>query len=105
MTRTTGDQRDIKSFVVCECMLDMQEPKDYGEDIRVDLGICGRGLLTEIDERGLEITIPEEAVVGDLPECFTIIWLSCLHGVALKGIGQVVGVGEVKRVGAEMLSD
>jgi hypothetical protein len=46
----------------------MQEPKDYGEDKGIDFGVC-RGLLTKIDERRLQVSVPEKGVVGELPKC------------------------------------
>jgi len=62
MARTTRYERHSKCFVVRECMLYMQEPKDHGEDKGIDFGVC-RGLLTKIDERRLQVSVPEKGVV------------------------------------------
>lgn len=54
--------------MICECMLNVYESKHDGKNECVDFGICGRRLGTEIDEGGLEVSVPVEAVVATLPE-------------------------------------
>lgn len=47
-----------------------------------------------------QITIPEESVIGPLPQGFGFI-LGSKSGEALKGVGDIVGVREVEVMGGE----
>ena len=78
-------------------MSDVQEAGDQREDKGVDFHRWGKGGVeeTEVNEGGLEVFIPEEAVVGTLPE-------GDEGGggmdVAVEGVGEIVGIGKIKWV-------
>jgi len=88
--------------MVREGMSDMEKTEYEGEDECVNLdGWWGGSEETECDEGGLEMFVPEEAVIGTLPEG------DCGRGggdVTVDGIGEIVGVGKVEWIRVEMLS-
>jgi len=75
--------------------MDLEHAEDHGEDIRVDTGLRGGEtagtLVAEVDQVGLEEAVPEEAVVGALPEGHS----SVLLGLPLEAVGEVERVREV----------
>jgi hypothetical protein len=82
-------------------MSDVEKAEYDGEDKGVDLDGCwGGSEETECDESGLEMFVPEEAVIGTLPE-----WdCRCRRGhVAVECVGEIVGVGKVEWIRVEML--
>jgi hypothetical protein len=89
--------------MVGEGMSDVEKAEYDGEDKGVDLDGCrGGSEETECDESGLEVFVPEEAVIGALPE-----WdCRCGRGhVAIEGVGEIVGVGKVEWIRVEMLGN
>ena len=89
--------------MVGEGMSDVEKAEYDGEDKGVDLDGCwGWREETECDEIGLEVFVPEKAVVGTLPEgdC------RCGRGhVAVESVGEIVGVGKVEWIRVEMLGN
>lgn len=80
--------------------MDLEHAKDDGQDVRVGawlrskLASCaGR---SEIDQVGLYESVPEEAVIGPLPQGRGVVMLR----LALEAIGEVDRVGEVHGAGS-----
>lgn len=81
--------------------MNLEHAEDDGKNVGVDAGLGSRrappSLGSEVDEVGLEESVPEEAVVGTLPQGRGEVML----GLSLAGVCDVKRVGKVHGPGLD----
>lgn len=94
VTRPAGEEDECARRALDGRGENVQEAEEDRQDIRVD----GRAGGAQVDQVGLDIAIPEKAVVGALPQREREVH----GGLALEAGGQIEGVGEVHGAGAQV---